>query len=164
MLIDYIRQEGLPPGVRVMEVGCGWGLPGIYCAKTYQASVTSLDRDPEVFPFLHLHAEMNQVDITTLKKSFEEISIADLVGVDILMGVEICFWDEMVEVLEGLIEKALAAGVRLILIADPGRTPFDTLEERCLNRYHHHAISWRITRPYIYQGKILKIGSLIGQA
>ena len=54
-----------------MEVGCGWGLLGIYCAKKYGARVTGVDIDSEVFPYLNLHAEINQVEISTLKKGYD---------------------------------------------------------------------------------------------
>ena len=38
-----------------------------------------------------------------------------------LMGTDICFWDEMTTPLFELIQRARAAGVEQVLIADPGR-------------------------------------------
>lgn len=160
LLIDFIKQEGFPQNLNVLEVGCGWGLPSIYCAKNYNASVTCLDGDPEVFPFLQLHAEANEVDITPINMEFQDITIQNLTGIDVLLGVEICFWDSMVPMLMNLIDNALSAGVRLILIADPGRTPFETLEKDCLEYYRQPAVCWRIRHPYVAHGRILKIGSL----
>ena len=157
MLIDYIKQGGLPNDLNVMEIGCGWGLPGIYCAKTYQSMVTCLDKDAAVFPFLQLHADINHVHISTLNKGFEWLTTDILSGVDVLIGAEICFWDEMVPMLINLIHSARQAGVRLILLADPGRAPFEDLMGHCLAQYHQQAIAWHIDRPYVFEGRILKL-------
>ncbi len=56
VLLDYLHQRGVPPQTRVLELGCGWGLVGIACAKMFQAQVTGLDADAAVFPYLQLHA------------------------------------------------------------------------------------------------------------
>ena len=37
VLMDYLQQRGVPPRTRVLELGCGWGLVGIACAKTSYA-------------------------------------------------------------------------------------------------------------------------------
>ena len=68
LLMDYFKKKGMSSGTRVMEVGCGWGLAGIYCAKNHGARVTGVDIDPDVFLFLDLHAEINGVRIKTLKR------------------------------------------------------------------------------------------------
>jgi hypothetical protein len=57
VLMDYLHQHGVPPRTRVLELGCGWGLVGIACAKLFQAQVTGLDADAAVFPYLQLHAQ-----------------------------------------------------------------------------------------------------------
>src|SRR5262245_18116394 len=56
VLLDYMHQRGISPKTRVFELGCGWGLVGLSCAKTLQAEVTGLDADTAVFPYLQLHA------------------------------------------------------------------------------------------------------------
>ena len=43
--MDYLGCQGLPEGVKVLEVGCGWGLAGIFCAKHFRAVVTGVDAD-----------------------------------------------------------------------------------------------------------------------
>jgi 16S rRNA G1207 methylase RsmC len=50
VLLDYLQQRGVAPQARVLELGCGWGLVGIACAKMFQAQVTGLDADAAVFP------------------------------------------------------------------------------------------------------------------
>ncbi|MEW5724853.1 MAG: methyltransferase domain-containing protein [Thermodesulfobacteriota bacterium] len=159
LLIDFIKQQGLRDDLNILEVGCGWGLPGIYCAKNHKATVTGLDCDAAVFPYLRLHAEANQVEIATVNAGLEQLTAGRMSGIDVLIGAEICFWDKMVSQLGNLIHCALTAGVRLILLADPGRTPFDALEAYCLDRYKQRALTWRILHPYLFQGRILKFGS-----
>ena len=157
MLIDFLRNMDLPENLNVLEVGCGWGMPGIYCAKHLKARVTCMDKDAEVFPFLELHADVNRADVSFVKGGFESLTLESLSGVDVLLGAEICFWDEMSSELENLIETARLAGVRLILIADPGRAPFEVLDGFCLGRYNQGAVSWRIQRPYVFNGRILAL-------
>ena len=65
LLMDFFERTNLPKGTRVMEVGCGWGLGGIYCAKKYGAAVTGVDKDPQVFPYLLLHAEINSIPMVS---------------------------------------------------------------------------------------------------
>ena len=159
LLMDYLKSLGLPPGLRVMDVGCGWGLAGIFCAKNLQASVTCMDADLEVFPFLDLHAELNQVRVSTLHKRYENLTSQDLEGIDLLIGADICYWDEMPEVLIPMIERALASRVRLILIADPGRSSFARLAEHCEANYGAGTTNFFVRKPHPLSGRVMKISN-----
>lgn len=157
LLMDYLKGKELPGKARVMEVGCGWGLAGIYCAKRYSAKVTGVDVDPEVFPYLRLHAEINKVQISSLNRSFDRLGIKYLQEVDVLIGADICFWDKMVDPLKRLILRALRAGVELVLIADPGRSPFEQVCEYFVKRRRAEALDWTARQPKYIQGRLLKI-------
>ncbi|MEW6262688.1 MAG: methyltransferase [Thermodesulfobacteriota bacterium] len=161
LLMDFIRQDGLPPTRRVMDVGCGWGLAGIYCAKNHQALVTSVDIDEEVFPFLILHSEANNVQVTTVNSSFDQLADLQLRGIDLLIGADICFHDEMVKPLIAFFDRALALGVGKIILADPGRSSFETLA----NHYvaHSRARTWSRTVmvPHLIFGRILKVSAVM---
>ena len=159
LLMDYLHRRGLPAGVRVMEIGCGWGLLGIYCAKKYGARVISVDVDPEVFPFLRLHAEVNEVQISTMKKGFDGLRTTHLQQVDALVGADICFWDTLVRPLKNLILRALRAGVKQVLISDPGRSPFEEVGEYFVNKRGGEILDWTSQRPRRSEGRILKIGN-----
>ena len=123
VLLDYLHQRGLPPQTRVLELGCGWGLVGIACAKTFQAQVTGLDADAAVFPYLQLHAARNGVHLATRQGTFAELTPQDLAAFDLIVGADICFWEDLVDPLYQLVRHGIAAGVAEILVADPSRPP-----------------------------------------
>ena len=77
--------------------------------------------------------------------------------VDVLIGADICFWDEMVDPLNRLIKRALKAGVKLILIADPVRSPFEELAEHFTGIQGGEVMDWSVKRPRKIRGQILKI-------
>ena len=160
LLMDYFRRRGLQEGSRVMEIGCGWGLAGIYCAKKHNAVVTGVDIDPDVFPYLRLHADINKVDIATMKKGFEALRGKHLKDFDVVIGADICFWDKMVDPLRRLILRALRTGVKLVLLADPGRDTFYELGEYFVRKGSGETLDWTVQRPRRIQGRILKIRPL----
>ncbi|MCP4577139.1 MAG: methyltransferase, partial [Deltaproteobacteria bacterium] len=157
LLIDFFKHRGLPYGTRVMEVGCGWGSAGIYCAKAHGAIVTAVDIDPEIFPYLRLHTEINEVKIATMRKGFDELTNKHFEHVDVMIGADICFWDGMVDPLKRLIHRALLGGVRLVVIADPGRPTFCELAEDFVEKRGGEILDWAVKRPHYIQGQILKI-------
>jgi predicted nicotinamide N-methyase len=159
LLMDFIKRHGLPIGTHVMELGCGWGLAGIYCAKMHQAVVTGVDIDPEVFYYLRYHSEINAVHLATMNMGFEELGPEQLNGVKVLIGADICFWDTMAETLKKLICRAFAEGVQLVVLADPGREPFDQLCEYFADEMGAETLNWSIEQPYAIEGRILKISS-----
>jgi predicted nicotinamide N-methyase len=159
LLMDYFKRHGLSDGSRVMEIGCGWGLAGIYCAKKHDAIVTGIDIDSDVFPFCKAHADINKVDVSFIKKSFNGLRIRDLMGVDILIGADICFWDEMIDSLRRLINRALRADVKLILIADPVRSPFEELCDHFEAQNIGEVLNASVKRPRPISGQILRISA-----
>lgn len=157
LLMDYLRKNSIKKGSHVMEIGCGWGLAGIYCAKMHKARVTGVDIDADVLPFARLHAEVNNVEVSFIKKGFDALRISDLKNVDILLGADICFWDSMTDSLKRLIGRAKKAGVGLILISDPIRSPFEALCEHFSNGRGGEVLDWVASEPREILGQILKI-------
>lgn len=131
LIMDYLRRHPLKKRTRVLEVGCGWGLLGMYCAKKFDARVTGIDADGAVGAYLDLHAELNNVRMAFEKKRFSQLTINFLSNFDVLLGADICFWDELTPELFNMIRRARRAGVRQVMIADPCRSPFEDLSERC---------------------------------
>ena len=157
VLMDYLHQRGVPLRSRVLELGCGWGLVGIACAKTFQAQVTGLDADTAVFPYLQLHAQRNGVNIATRHGTFADLVPQDLAAFDLIVGADICFWEELVDPLYQLVRHGIAAGVAEILVADPGRPPFDELCARCVQQGDAEVLDWAMTTPVAESGRILRV-------
>jgi predicted nicotinamide N-methyase len=157
VLMDYLHQRGVPPQARVLELGCGWGLVGISCAKTFQAQVTGLDADAAVFPYLQLHAQHNGVHVATRQGTFADLTPLDLAAFELIVGADICFWEELVDPLYQLIRHSVAAGVAEILLADPSRPPFDELCARCVQHGDAEVLDWAMTKPIAESGRILRV-------
>ena len=161
LLMDFFERSVLPKGTIVMEVGCGWGLAGIYCSKKYGATVTSVDIDPEVFPYLRLHSEVNNAPVTTLAKGFGELTQNYLKDIDVVIGADICFRNTMADPLADLIGRALDSGVQMVLIADPGRISFENFTENLDKGLKGEVWNRTVQHPYLVEGRILKIGSFL---
>lgn len=156
-IMDYLEQNPLPKKSRVMEIGCGWGLLSIYCASRFKARVTSVDADENVFPYLRVHAALNEVDIKTKTKRFEELKRKTIGKQDFIAGGDICFWDELVDPLYKLIKKACEEEVNTIVLADPGRSPFLKLAKRCEKKFGAELLDWSVDQPRKTEGYLLLI-------
>lgn len=157
LLIDYLKKNPPEHCQRVLDVGCGWGISGIWCAKTFNSEVTSVDADPDVFPFLKATAELNGVETTPLVSRFEKLSTKQLSQFDMLIAADICFWDELVNPVTNMVNRAVKAGVKHILIADPERSTFFEMAERCTDRHCADVIEWKTSTPIKASGAIMVI-------
>lgn len=155
LMMDYLKRHPLKKGARVLDLGCGWGLGGIYCAKHFDAEVTGLDADPSVFPFVHYHAELNGVSVNTWHCYYEKVTKADLAGFDAVIGTEICFWDKLEDPLYNLIRRALQSGVERVILADPGRPPFRRLAARAEEKLGALYLERELSRPMKASGCIM---------
>lgn len=159
LLIDHLKKNPLQPGSRVLELGCGWGMTGIFCAKNFNATVTAVDIDPDIYPYLQLHSRINNVQVEFLNKGFDQLDRRRLEGVDMIIGSDICFWDNLIAPLRKLIQRARRASVGRILIADPGRPTFDTLAESLRPKRGVEVLEHQVKRPRPLSGRILQITS-----
>lgn len=157
LLIDYLRQNRPEHAETVIDVGCGWGAAGIWCAKKLGADVTSMDADPDVFPFLQVAADLNGVSTTPLVSRFEKLKKRQLRQFDMLIAADICFWDELVDPVFNMVDRAVKAGVKHILIADPERPTFHEMAARCVDRHCAEIVDWTTRSPIKARGAILVI-------
>ena len=142
LLIDYLQNNPPEHCQNILDVGCGWGISGIWCAKTFGSQVTSVDADPDVFPFLQATAEINGVQTEHLVSRFENLTSKQLSRYDMLIAADICFWDELVNPVTKMVNRAVKAGVKQILIADPERAPFFEMAERCADKHCAEVVEW----------------------
>ncbi|MAT91800.1 MAG: methyltransferase [Halioglobus sp.] len=157
LLIDYLHRNPPEHSRKVMDVGCGWGISGIWCANKLGSQVTSVDADPDVFPFLDATADINGVETEHMVSRFEKLSVKKLSGYDMLIAADICFWDELVSPVANMVNRAVKAGVKQILIADPERAPFFDMAERCVDKHCAEIIDWETSGPIKASGAILVV-------
>ncbi|WP_231757510.1 class I SAM-dependent methyltransferase [Microbulbifer elongatus] len=158
LTMDYLKKHPLKKGARVLDLGCGWGLGGIFCAKQFDARVTSLDADPSVFPFAEYHAALNGVEIKTWRCRYEKVTATALGEFDAVIGTDICFWDQLEAPLYNLTRRALRAGVGRVMLVDPGRSPFRRLGERAVEKLDAQYFEWQTLRPMKASGCIMLAG------
>jgi predicted nicotinamide N-methyase len=112
-----------------------------------------------VFPFLKLHAEENDVKIKTKVSKYENLSDELLAKQDMIVGGDICFWDELVDPLYNTIKRSLDNGVKTIVIADPGRSTFLELARRCQKDFRAFLVSYAVVDPAAYDGYLLIVSN-----
>lgn len=157
LVIDYLKNTRLKGKKRVLDLACGWGLSGIYCAKAFNSEVTWIDGDDEVYPFLNLLAEKNKVTGTFMHMDIDSVGSRILENMDIVIASDICFCDDLIDTLRRFINRAKRASVSRIYISDPGRWTFHDLAEMYENKKGVKLIDWKVTKPVKLEGKILEL-------
>jgi predicted nicotinamide N-methyase len=159
ILMDYLLAHPLRRGTRVMEIGCGWGPASVFCAKRFGARVTGVDIDRDVFPYLEVLAALNDVEVETLQSRFEDLGASRLSGQRVLIGSDICFWTKLVRPLFNLVQRAFRAGVKRVVITDPGRPTFYELADLCASRFDAELVEWYAVEPNRVSGEVLDVRS-----
>lgn len=159
LIIDYLNKHPDPKPKTLLDAGCGWGVGGIWCAKAFDAKVTSLDADKHVFPFLAVTAELNGVTTKHKVARFEKLSTNYLSDFDTLIAADVCFWDELVSPLCNMVNRAIKAGVGRIVIADPERPTFHEMASRCIDKHGGEVLQWQTQGSLAARGALLVINN-----
>lgn len=161
LMIEYLSKQKDLKKSRILEIGCGWGLTGIYCAKQFSAKVKAVDADEDVFPFLQHHAELNSVQLSTEKLKYQQLTKNHFNQIDFVIGSEVCYEDELIKPIFNLSKRALSTGVRSVLVSDIGRPAFHELCELCQEKMDAEVESVEIVQNKIRtSGFVLKINGL----
>ena len=105
-------------GMRVLEVGCGLGLPGIAAAKA-GASVLLTDANPDALAFALLNAQRNGCrNIATHRFNWRYASLDD--SFDMIIGSEVVYDIDDFEPISRLVAKNLHDSGRAVF-AEPQR-------------------------------------------
>ena len=158
VLMDYLTTYPPVSGSEVLDIGCGWGLTGLFLAKTFQARVTGIDIDPGVAPFMALQSMVNQTEMLFAARGFESMTAEELASFETVIGTDICFWDDMTQPLFDFISMAIESGVERVIFADPGRPPFWDLVDSCSSSFANtEVVVRRIYEPWKTEKFILII-------
>ena len=142
-----------------MEIGCGWGSASVFCAQRFGADVTGVDADRDIFPFLDVIAALNSVKIRPHRTHYEKLTARYLGDHELIIGSDICFWDNLIKPLRNLIARALRGGTKRIVIADPGRPTFYELADLCAKRWDVTLKEWYAVEPSRTSGELLEVRS-----
>lgn len=157
LIMDYLQKNPIPQQQNIFDIGCGWGLLGIFCAKQFHSNVTYIDADHHVFPFADSHGSLNDVAINTRQAEFSDLNTVDFCGQHMIVGSDICFWPELVSQLKTLIHRAVEAQVGKIIIADPGRSTFLGLAKYCEKHYNSKLVQMELSGESRAKGYLLVI-------
>jgi predicted nicotinamide N-methyase len=106
------------PGRRVLELGCGLGLPSLVAARL-GADVTATDFHPHNGPFFLANARENGLDRIRYERM--DWRLPHLPGdFDIVLGSDLIYEPDMVAPFVGCATRYCVPG-GLLLFADPGR-------------------------------------------
>ena len=114
-----------------------------------------------MFPYLELHAEINDVSMKTREGTFGQLKKKQLRKYQLVIGGDICFWDDMVKPVFKLVEKSIDAGVGQVIISDPGRPPFHEMSEKVIKRVGGEVKEWSIDDEVKADAYLLVVGSLL---
>jgi predicted nicotinamide N-methyase len=156
LLMDYFLTHPLKKKSQVLDVGCGWGPASIFMASQGH-KVTGLDVDADVFAFLQLQAQLNEVKVKTRQGAMKSLTNAELENIDVIVGADICFWDELTGEWFALLKRAAKAGVKKLVLADPGRDPFFKLTDKCIKRWKVDILEWYALEPKRFNGYLLVV-------
>ena len=125
------------PGGRVLELGCGIGLPSLVL-RQQGVDVTASDYYPEALDFTLRNAERNRIPPPrTLLLDWRDPPAA-LEPFDLVVAADVLYEARNAEAIAALLPR-ITAPDGLVLIADPGRTHFEAF------RALIHARQWEMT-------------------
>ena len=132
----------------------------MYLAKKCNSRVTGVDADKNMRPYFELHAEENGVKAEFMTRRFERLDKDDFKGFHTIVGADICFWDKLAPILYKMIRRALKAGVKQVVIADPGRTSFWKLVDKCEKNLECECFTRKLSSPVKAETQILIVTGL----
>lgn len=108
-------------GLRVVELGCGLGLPSIVAAR-HGASVLATDWAAEALPFVTVNADRNDVEVAVLECGWADPApIIEKGPYDVVVASDVLYERINVPLLVQLLPQLVAPREGFALVADPGR-------------------------------------------
>ena len=136
-LARAVAADPPPPGARVLELGCGLGLPSVAAARA-GARVLATDGSPDAAVFAAHTLALNELEAEVLPADWR--AVADVLAADpfdLVLAADVLYLRDNVESLLPLLPRVLAPGAEA-WIADPGRAGLEEFLPRAER-------IWRVT-------------------
>jgi predicted nicotinamide N-methyase len=116
-------------GLRVVELGCGLGVPSLVAARL-GADVLATDAEPEALEMVARNARENGLEVETARLAWDT---ADGPGrFDLVLAADVLYERSSVPLLLSLLTRL---GASEVLLADPGRPAAEEFLERARERW-----------------------------
>ena len=111
-------------GARVLELGCGLGLPSLAAALA-GAQVLATDWAPDAVALLHANAERNRISLDVTEASWTEPGpLVERAPWDLVLAADVLYERRHAEPLLDLLPRLVRrTGAGEVLLAEPGRPP-----------------------------------------
>lgn len=119
-------RDAPPPGQRVIELGCGLGLPALVCALQ-GAQVTAVDFHPDNEPLFRRNLALNQVTAAYHNCRWDRLPPALHRSFDLVLGSDLVYEADQPASLAAAM-TCLCAPDGCIVLSDPGRKHLAALE------------------------------------
>ncbi len=143
-------------GKRILEVGCGIGLTSLLLNQRH-ADITATDYHPEAANFLLENVELNQGEAIPFVRTGwgdEDIGLGEF---DLIIGSDILYQGDHVDLLSGFIDQHAKAHCQVILV-DPGRGYHGRFSKKMVTLGYTHSTSKPAHADYLsepFRGQIL---------
>jgi predicted nicotinamide N-methyase len=120
-LAAELARDAPAPGIRVLELGCGLGLPSLVCARA-GARVLATDRSTDAVAFAAHSMALNELDAEVAQVDWAEQgdALAARGPWDLVLAADVLYTRANVEVALRLLPRLLAPGGE-VRLADPRR-------------------------------------------
>ena len=161
LLIHYLAELKSFKHRKVLEIGCGWGLPSTFVKKRFNADVITTDKDGHVQKYQQLLSSVNNVDVQFQQKGFHDLTINELLYADLIMGADICYSLENIASLHDLIQRYFSNKNGEMLICDSGYPAFFDLIERLGNSFNTELTKVSMAKPTGATGYVLRVRNMV---
>lgn len=147
-------------GKRILEVGCGIGLASLVLNHR-SADITATDYHPEAENFLQHNARLNDDRQIPFTRTGWGDDVSSLGTFDLIIGSDLLYEDEHVELLAAFIDQHAEARCDVIIV-DPGRGKHARFSKRMINLGYSHSQSKPEDTDYLaqpFKGQILRYAS-----
>ncbi|OZY86141.1 histidine kinase [Cellvibrio mixtus] len=124
-------------GKRILEVGCGIALASLILNHR-RADITATDYHPGAEDFLNKNTQLNKDQLIPFVRTGWSDAISDLGLFDVIIGSDLLYESEHVELLAGFIHQHAAQECEVILI-DPGRGHHAKFSKKMVSLGYSHS-------------------------